>query len=306
MLGVDGCDKTTVQGVVYDADGTPHNAFIRPLWTHDGRRVQQLDFTKSYKHLGQPRRADARWVDAVARIQVSWRRYVADMRRFRLRRADFVEASNIVTRGLAGAWGAAGGYMSFDQCEVLEAAWRGVYNGKYSRCASTPRLTLYAPCSTAPVGHGDNHSSDPRREAEERALHVPRHTKLHFFVDQMRAIWTTAERAMRQREDTSLRAAVRADFALALYEWGCRTDPAAWSAGHIQGALQTWLDKEDPVRRVGSVVLLAYIYATGGVGWHWEHQPEQGEPLGAGGGALDGLSDLCSVPASCIAGEGAV
>ena len=48
VLGIDGAAKTVVVGITYDADGRPHNAYIRRLRTHDGRCVQQMCYVDAY------------------------------------------------------------------------------------------------------------------------------------------------------------------------------------------------------------------------------------------------------------------
>ena len=84
-LGIDGVDKTTVTAVRYLEDGSPVNGRVRALYTHDGRRVPQLDAFACYRHLGVRRRADGRVCDAVAAMRSAWPGHMASLRAFRLR-----------------------------------------------------------------------------------------------------------------------------------------------------------------------------------------------------------------------------
>ena len=198
-------DKTVVTAIEYDELGRPRTPHIPPLFTHDGRRLPSMAFDKAYKHLGVMRRLDCKCSTGDAKLWASWRGYMAQLRQFKeLRSGEFIEASNIITRGLGGSWGAAA-YLPFRICERMEASWRQVYNGLYHRARGTPRLTLY----------GGSAGRKP---------------KIHMFEVTSAALWRTASRLLSGTEDTEARAMIRSILALACYRWGCREDPANWDA----------------------------------------------------------------------------
>ena len=84
-LGIAKLDKTVVAGVGYDADGTPFEAYIPELYTHDGRRVCRATLHDDYHHMGRLRRVHGVVRGEDARMRQTWRGFLEEMRSFNLR-----------------------------------------------------------------------------------------------------------------------------------------------------------------------------------------------------------------------------
>ena len=148
----------------------------------------------------------------------SWKGYMAQLRLFNLRVGEFIEASNVLTRGLGGCWGAAG-FLTFAECDKLEGSWRHVFNQKYSRVRGTPRFELYGSRRTC--------------------------SKVHLFEVTTAALWRTATRALGERLHSDLCHVSHCALALAMYTWGCRTNPSRWNFKHIMAALEQSLATQE-------------------------------------------------------------
>ena len=143
-------------------------------------------------------------------------------------------------------------YLTFEQCEVVEAEWRSIYGMQYRRVRSAPRAPLYSKGS--------------------KALDGGRTLRTHLWSTCLTSISSAMANAMGDVGDTQQRAAARSGVALAMERWGCREDPNRWQWGHLSGAIEQFL-KASPVKYLGDAWMLAQTLA--------EEQPLEGNDKAA-------------------------
>lgn len=251
-LGVKGRLKTVVTGVKYvQGKAVPmENPLLR---MSDGSFVPFMLHDEAYKHLGNMRRADgddaAAWAKvkrcldvALARLRRLWRPTVD----------EFLLVTDALLGGLASYY-LQTFYITFEQAEEIERKWRAIYRwkfgGSFEEDFSKPRAFYY-------LYRGPN-----------------RQRRRHLWGVGLAAVVNQVNGAMADISDTPQRAAARSAVALAMSQWGCRTDPQGWQWAHLEEALETHL-KRRKVRCLGDAWMLATLL------FEIEHQKAESESEG--------------------------
>ena len=250
-LGVEGTDKTTYAAARFDIQGRASEAPCEPLISQEGDIIPRLALDTAYRHMGFHRRLDGSMADNVAAFGVIWRQHMRGLASFHLSRREFIRASNIVVMGLAAYYGGAS-YLSWSECEKLEATWRGIYGRKFQRPRGSPNFPLYQTPDVSEAEEGENaatESAPDRRRAGAR---------VHLYSVMSAALMATTLRILSENKDTDGRAATEAALGLSMFSWGCRTAPLAWDPNHVQKALTEWVER--PHRRcLADCILLVHI-----------------------------------------------
>jgi hypothetical protein len=148
-LGVSGKDKTVVTGVRYDVRGRPLRVKDPRLSLRGGGHVPFMQHDEAYKHLGFARRADAEDGAMWASLRKKFNHALAKLRTLRVGRGalthdEFVLVANALLGGLAGYYLQAA-YITWEQAEEIEGAYRKIWNAKCGRAWSTARIGIYEP-----------------------------------------------------------------------------------------------------------------------------------------------------------------
>jgi hypothetical protein len=130
-------------------------------------------------------------------------------------------------------------YITFEQAEEIEKAWRTIFRRKFG-------------------GSLDGPNSKPRAYFyQARGPGMQRRS--HLWSVGLRALVTCVSNAMADIEDTAQRAAARSAVALAMEAWGCRSDPGeTWSWAHCAEKLEASLRKAT-VRQLGEAWMLVVV-----------------------------------------------
>jgi hypothetical protein len=234
-LGIKGTLKTAVTGARY-RDGKVE-CIRDPLLPADGGGyVPLLMHDEAYKHLGVWRAAsgdDGRaWAEVKKKLNAALER-IRSLRRPTIN--EFMTISNALIGGIAGYY-LQTLYITFEQAEEVEAAWRNIYRRKfgssYEEAHSKPRVYYYA----------------------ERGKGTVR--RMHLWGVGLSAIATSMGAAMADVHDTNQRAAARSAIGLAMHRWGCRQDPNRWNWRHLSSALEDDL-KRRKSKHLGDAWMLA-------------------------------------------------
>ena len=138
-LGIKARGKTVLTGIAYGDDGRPRKVKDPGQFTAGGTRLPFMPYHAAYKYLGKYTRADA--IDDVAWAKLL-PKFEAGLSRLRslhkVSLKDFYVVSEAILNGLAGA-ACQTMYLTFEQCEIIEAKWRKVYGSLYRRVKSAPR-----------------------------------------------------------------------------------------------------------------------------------------------------------------------
>ena len=265
-LGIKAADKTVLTGALR-RDGRVFTVPDPGLYTTDGRKVPVRPPSYAYKHVGKWRRGDGCDRTARSKFVQAIKGAISRVRAMHCSatRRQLMVVSSALIGGLAECY-LQDTYLTFDECDALEAAWRNVINRKLKRARDTPRAELYA----------------DRWEAGR--------TRRHLYSHWMIACYTAVGNAMADAHDVEHRALTRSGVALAFHRWGCRTDPSTWDFSHLKGSLQLAL-KRPKERLLGDAWMLATILlreqdteerATADgllVNWRWVSSPSDGDPL---------------------------
>jgi hypothetical protein len=123
-------------------------------------------------------------------------------------------------------------YVSWEEAEKWEAKWRRIFNNKFERAPSSPRVELYV-----------------QVDGQARV-------KTHVWVEALAALVANSMKALSDVDDTEQRAAMRSALGLAAERAGCRSDFNTWRVGHLAEALERKLRLEK-ARHVGDGLLCA-------------------------------------------------
>lgn len=146
---------------------------------------------------------------------------------------QFMCISNVLLGGLAGAY-LQSAYASFDETEGIEKSWRNAFCRFSKRDFRDPVAELYAPAPGWTKG------------------------RTHIYCVGSAALFAAVEKAMADRAPSPARAAVRSMVALALYSWGCRSNPCRWVWRHLEEELRSTL-RGRGARHLGDAWMLACI-----------------------------------------------
>lgn len=180
---------------------------------------------------------------------IAWRRLLAKFeaaiaRLARMRKPsldEFMLVSEALLGGTAGYYGQTV-VITKKSAEEVEAKWRAVFNKKFRRLRSTPRVELYM-------------------DGGGRAAGQQGRGRTHLVAHGQTAMATALGKAAADPVDTHQRAAARSAIAMSLYRWGCRGDPRKWAGHHRQHllpALEASLDASR-IKPMGDGWLWAYF-----------------------------------------------
>lgn len=117
--------------------------------------------------------------------------------------------SNVLLGGMAGAF-LQTSHATFEELEEIERMWRRTFCKFARRDFSAPIGELY----------GSSEGWEKGRS--------------HLYCFGMASLYATVEKTMADRDASPAREAVRSAVALAMYSWGCRSDPGRWSWDHLK------------------------------------------------------------------------
>ena len=230
-IGVKKKLKTVCSGVVH-VNGRCVTADDPRLRMLDGSCVPFLACDEAYKYLGRMSRLDGRGDDArsklTCKLEVAFRR----LRRMQKpSRREFMICSEGLINSLV-AYYMGTTYVSWEEAEKWEAKWRRIFNNKFERAPSSPRVELYV-----------------QVDGQARV-------KTHVWVEALAALVANSMKALSDVDDTEQRAAMRSALGLAAERAGCRSDFNTWRVGHLAEALERKLRLEK-ARHVGDGLLCA-------------------------------------------------
>ena len=228
-IGVKKKLKTVVSGIRH-LDGRCISACDPRLEMLDGKLVPFLECDEAYKYLGRMTRLDGNNSDAKSKLnsklEVAFRR----LRRMqRPSRNAFMICSEGLMNSLV-AYYMGTTYISWEEAEKWEARWRRIFNSKFERASSAPRVELYV-----------------QVDGQSRV-------KTHAWVEALAAMFANALKAIADVDDTEQRAAMRSSLGFAAERAGCRTDFNRWDVAHLAEPLERKLRLEK-ARHVGDGLL---------------------------------------------------
>ena len=141
-IGVKKKLKTVVSGIRH-LDGRCISACDPRLEMLDGKLVPFLECDEAYKYLGRMTRLDGNNSDAKSKLnsklEVAFRR----LRRMQRpsRNAFMICCEGLLNSLVAYYMGTT--YISWEEAEKWEARWRRIFNSKFERASSAPRVELY-------------------------------------------------------------------------------------------------------------------------------------------------------------------
>ena len=266
-LGVEGMAKTVVSGGQW-VDGRLVGVEDPALRLSSGEVVPFMTVEQLYGHVGIPRSVSGSGKGARAKVARLFMLFIERLAGVgRMRRVEFVRASNCIVRGIGGFFGAAV-WASFEWADGLEAGWRRLYHRRYGTPAHAARLWFYVPhegCS----GVGCD--------------------RVHMHVAMSAALWSGMVKAISDRSDSDLRRAARCETARVAVAWGCVGPVYEWDPRPYAAAMEIRLsrDGEDDVA-VAFWVLWARIGQGRAVVCEQEMEP--GDPWGRSGASERVLS----------------
>ena len=235
-IGVKKKLKTVVSGVRH-VGGKCISASDPKLEMLDGSIVPFLECDEAYKYLGRMSRLDGRIADAKgklnSKLEVAFRRL---RRMHRPSRDAFMICSEGLVNSLV-AYYMGTTYISWEEAEKWEAKWRRIFNMKFERARSSPRVELYV-----------------QVDGQSRV-------KTHLWVEALAALFANSMKALADVDDTEQRAAVRSALGLAAERAGCRSDFNRWDVAHLAEPLERKLRLEKS-RHVGDGLLCVLALTT--------------------------------------------
>ena len=256
-LGVAGKDKTVVA-----VGRWKNHKMVKGedplLKLADGSCVPCIGPDEIYKHVGIPRTADGDGAAARRKIRSLFHVFVERLARLgKMRREEFIKATNAIVRGIGGFYGAAV-WGSFEWADGVEAGWRRLFRRRYQVPEHAARLWFYVG-----VGKGG--------KAQDGLARV------HLHVAMASAMWAAQTKALGDRGDTDVRRAARAETARAAIRWGCVGDIACFDPRWANRALESNL-----ARKGGDDVADAFWFLWGLIGKgktiEWEQAPPAWDP----------------------------
>jgi hypothetical protein len=198
-IGVKLMLKTVVTGIVH-ADGKCKLGDDPKLRMLGGALVPFMPHDEAYKYLSRMIRLDGKGADSVKKLTgklgVAFRRLRRLVRPSR--NAFMICSEGLINLLVAYYMGTT--YISWEEAEKWERTWRAIFNKKFERARSAPRVELYV-----------------QVDGLSRV-------KTHAWVEAMAALIANAAKAMSDVEDTEQRAATRSALGLAAERAGCRED----------------------------------------------------------------------------------
>ena len=254
-LGVKGKVKTVVTGAMY----RDHKVVDAPdpCLPFEGGTLPFMGCDELYKHLGN-------WRSASGDSKLAWQRrmgtFLAVIARIRKmhrssRASDLCTVADGMLGGLAGFY-CATEYLTWENAERIERAFTGAYNTVTKRSRNSIRAELYV--------------------EDGAQLRKPR---THIWGVALASLASTFGQALADVHNTTQRAAARSALALALHQWGCRSDPSTWDWGHLKDALFERLENGKVKYLADAFMYALATDAQGGSNWRWAQQVEPGDPL---------------------------
>ena len=240
-LGVKGFGKTVLTAVRWVAGKAMTAA--DPGWKLcDGRPLPFMGCEQVYKHLGVLRRLDgddeAVWQMKDKGLQGKMQGVLHRLRQVKRRamtRKEFVMVSDVLIGG-GGGYSLASSYISWEQAEQIEAAWRRIYSWKFNRELTRPRAELYRQGRAGGKDEG----------------------RIHLWCRGLAALKATVDRTLIRDRDTPVGEAVRKAVAVAMQAWGCRVEPRRWQWKHLMMQLEDSL-RRGKTKWVGEAWMLATV-----------------------------------------------